>query len=51
MGHEMEAVTTMTKAARMRQLLREERHLVSLGVFDCYSAMIVEVIGFKCAAM
>ena len=47
----MGARPALTKAARMRQLLREERPLVSLGVFDCYSATIVEVIGFKCAAM
>ena len=47
----MEAVKTMTKAARMRQLLRDEAPLVSPGVFDCYSALIVEAMGFKCAAM
>jgi 2-methylisocitrate lyase-like PEP mutase family enzyme len=47
----MEAATSMTKAARMRQLLRDSRPLVSPGVFDCYSAMIVEAMGFKCAAM
>ena len=47
----MGARPALTKAARMRQLLREERPVVSPGVFDCYSAMIVEAMGFKCAAM
>lgn len=47
----MAADAMTTKAAEMRRLLCDERPLVSPGVFDCYSALIVEAMGFKCAAM
>jgi 2-methylisocitrate lyase-like PEP mutase family enzyme len=47
----MEAAMTMTKVACMRELLRDARPVVSPGVYDCYSALIVEVMGFQCAAM
>lgn len=40
----------LTKAARLRHLLRTARPLVSPGVFDCYSAKLVEKMGFKTAA-
>ena len=41
---------TMTKAATLRKHLRESRPLVSPGVYDCYSARLVETAGFKTAA-
>lgn len=41
---------TMTKAAILRKHLRESRPLVSPGVYDCYSARLVETAGFKTAA-
>lgn len=41
---------TLTKAARMRQLLREARPLVSPGVYDGYSARLAEAMGFRTAA-
>ena len=41
---------TMTKAATLRKHLRESRPLVSPGVYDCYSARLVEASGFKTAA-
>ncbi len=42
--------STLSKPARLRQLLRDARPLVSPGVFDCYSALMVEAMGFKSAA-
>jgi 2-methylisocitrate lyase-like PEP mutase family enzyme len=39
-----------TKAARLRQLLRDARPLVSPGVYDGYSIRLVEAMGFKTAA-
>jgi 2-methylisocitrate lyase-like PEP mutase family enzyme len=41
---------TMTKAATLRKHLRQSRPLVSPGVYDCYSAKLVEAAGFKTAA-
>ena len=40
----------MTKARRLRELLRDARPLVSPGVYDGYSARLVEAMGFKTAA-
>lgn len=40
----------MTKAKRFRQLLKEARPLVSPGVYDGYSALLVEAMGFKTCA-
>jgi 2-methylisocitrate lyase-like PEP mutase family enzyme len=40
----------LTKAARLRALLATARPLVTPGVFDCYSARLVEKMGFKTAA-
>ena len=42
--------STPTKAARLRQLLRDARPLVSPGVYDGYSVRLVEAMGFKTAA-
>lgn len=39
-----------TKAATLRMYLRESRPLVSPGIYDCYSARLVEASGFKTAA-
>lgn len=41
---------TMTKTARLRQLLREPGILVSPGVYDGYSVRLVEQAGFKLAS-
>jgi 2-methylisocitrate lyase-like PEP mutase family enzyme len=41
---------TMTKARRLRELLRDARPLVSPGVYDGYSVKLVEAMGFKTAA-
>lgn len=41
---------TLTKAARMRQLLRDARPLVSPGVYDGYSVRLAEAMGFRTAA-
>lgn len=41
---------TLTKAARMRQLLREARPLVSPGIYDGYSVRLAEAMGFRTAA-
>ena len=41
---------SMTKARRLRELLRDARPLVSPGVYDGYSARLVEAMGFKTAA-
>jgi len=41
---------TLTKAARMRRLLREARPLVSPGVYDGYSVRLAEAMGFRTAA-
>ena len=43
-------MTAMTKAATLRKHLRDARPLVSPGVYDCYSARLVEAAGFKTAA-
>jgi 2-methylisocitrate lyase-like PEP mutase family enzyme len=40
----------MTKARRLRELLRDARPLVSPGVYDGYSVKLVEAMGFKTAA-
>jgi 2-methylisocitrate lyase-like PEP mutase family enzyme len=40
----------MTKARRLRELLRDARPLVSPGVYDGYSVRLVEAMGFKTAA-
>lgn len=40
-----------TKARRLRQLLKGDRTVVSPGVYDCYSALIVEAMGFQTAAV
>ena len=39
-----------TKAKRLRELLRNERPLVSPGVYDGYSVRLVEAMGFRTAA-
>ena len=39
-----------TKARRLRELLRNNRPVVSPGVYDGYSARLVETMGFKTAA-
>lgn len=39
-----------TKARRLRELLQNERPVVSPGVYDGYSALLVEALGFKTAA-
>jgi 2-methylisocitrate lyase-like PEP mutase family enzyme len=41
---------TLTKAARMRRLLRDARPLVSPGVYDGYSVRLAEAMGFRTAA-
>jgi 2-methylisocitrate lyase-like PEP mutase family enzyme len=42
--------STPSKAAALRRYLREARPLVSPGIYDCYSAKLVEAAGFKTAA-
>ena len=42
---------TMSKARRLRQLLKDEATVVSPGVYDCYSALMVEAMGFKTCAV
>lgn len=44
------ASTTRTKARRFRELLATARPLVSPGVYDGYSALMVEAMGFRTAA-
>ena len=39
-----------TKARRLRELLRDARPVVSPGVYDGYSARLVQAMGFKTAA-
>jgi 2-methylisocitrate lyase-like PEP mutase family enzyme len=39
-----------TKAQRLRALLRDERPVVSPGIYDGYSLLLVEAMGFKTAA-
>ena len=41
---------TISKARRLRELLRDARPLVSPGIYDGYSARLVEAMGFKTAA-
>jgi 2-methylisocitrate lyase-like PEP mutase family enzyme len=41
---------TETKARRLRHLLRNARPVVSPGIYDGYSARLVEKMGFKTAA-
>lgn len=41
----------MSKARRLRTLLTESAPVVSPGVYDCYSAMLVEAMGFKTMAV
>ena len=45
----MSAAAAPSKAATLRKHLRESRPLVSPGVYDCYSARLVESAGFKTA--
>jgi 2-methylisocitrate lyase-like PEP mutase family enzyme len=40
----------ITKARRLRELLATSRPLISPGVYDGYSALMVEAMGFKTAA-
>ena len=40
----------ITKARRLRALLRDERPVVSPGIYDGYSLLLVEAMGFKTAA-
>jgi 2-methylisocitrate lyase-like PEP mutase family enzyme len=42
---------TPTKAKRMRNLLRDERTVISPGVYDGYSILMVEAMGFKTAGV
>lgn len=42
--------STASKARRLRTLLSTERPVVSPGVYDGYSALMVEAMGFKTAA-
>ena len=46
----MSAITPQSKRARLRELLRDARPLVSPGVYDGYSVRLVEAMGFKTAA-
>ena len=39
-----------TKARRLRELLRDARPVVSPGIYDGYSARLVQAMGFKTAA-
>jgi 2-methylisocitrate lyase-like PEP mutase family enzyme len=39
-----------TKARRLRELLRDARPVVSPGIYDGYSARLVQKMGFKTAA-
>jgi 2-methylisocitrate lyase-like PEP mutase family enzyme len=41
---------TQTKARMLRDLLRDARPVVSPGIYDGYSARLVEAMGFKTAA-
>jgi len=41
---------TISKARRLRELLRDARPVVSPGVYDGYSARLVEAAGFEMAA-
>jgi 2-methylisocitrate lyase-like PEP mutase family enzyme len=41
---------TVSRARRLRDLLRDARPLVSPGVYDGYSVRLVEAMGFKTAA-
>ena len=43
-------MTTQTKARTFRELLKSARPLVSPGVYDGYSARLVEQMGYKTAA-
>jgi 2-methylisocitrate lyase-like PEP mutase family enzyme len=49
-GDRPEGSMSMTKARRMRELLRDARPLVSPGVYDGYSLRLVEAMGFRTAA-
>lgn len=44
------AMATTTKARKLRALLRDERPVVSPGIYDGYSLLLVEAMGFKTAA-
>jgi 2-methylisocitrate lyase-like PEP mutase family enzyme len=46
----MNAPARTSKAATLRRLLRDARPIVSPGVYDCYSARLVEASGFRTAA-
>ena len=45
------ADSVITKARTMRQLLRDRRPLVSPGVYDGYSALLVAAMGFETAGV
>jgi 2-methylisocitrate lyase-like PEP mutase family enzyme len=45
-----QATPAPTKAQRLRALLRDERPVVSPGIYDGYSLLLVEAMGFKTAA-
>ncbi|HUA56754.1 MAG TPA: isocitrate lyase/PEP mutase family protein [Candidatus Sulfotelmatobacter sp.] len=42
---------SMTKARKMRELLRTERPVVSPGVYEGYGLLLVEAMGFKAAGV
>src|SRR6478752_2690424 len=42
---------SMSKARRLRKLLTEDTPVISPGVHDCYSAMLVDAMGFKTMAV
>lgn len=44
-------MTEPSKARRLRQLLKGGQTVVSPGVYDCYSVLIVEAMGFQTAAV
>jgi len=46
-----QATPPITKARRLRDLLAHERPVVSPGVYDGYSLLLVEAMGFKTAAV
>lgn len=49
MGNSM--IEPLTKARRLRQLLNGSSTVISPGVYDCYSAILVEAMGFKTAGV
>jgi 2-methylisocitrate lyase-like PEP mutase family enzyme len=49
-GHGDQGAVSLSKARQLRNLLLSARPLVSPGVYDGYSARLVEAMGFKTAA-